>query len=422
MTNKEINTAKGKPKRVLMIAQSNYNYDARIIRFCDMLKNAEIGVDIICLRTDDQRKFESIENVNVYRVMRHFNQDTVLSYLLFSIIFVFRAMFKSVGLLFKNNYLIVHVHNMPDYLVFAAIFAKIKNIPVVLDIHDLVLELYQEKWANKNFKAIKKIIQFSEKLSNKFADHTITVSNECAERMIERGLQNDKITIIMNVPNRVHFPYYKSRVFSKASFNLIYHGTIAERYGLVHSIHSVALALPHIPVIKFYIVGKIDSEYGTHLKNLAINLGIQDHVIFQNSIHYNKLSEFFKEMDLGIITETTLEYSEFGIPTKAFEYVASGIPIIINDLKVSRSIFNEESVCFINYKNYNDIANKIIYLYNHPDRREKMAKSAYEDLLKVDYNIMNDRYLELIKNSLNSNFNGEFFNVQPNTNTSASHR
>lgn len=408
------------PKRVLMIAQSNYDYDARIIRFCDMLNKQNFAVDIICLRKPEQKKFEVIGNVNVFRIMKHFNQDTILSYILNSLLFLLSAALKSISLLLKNKYMVVHVHNMPDYLIFSAIFAKIKGIPVILDIHDLVPELFKEKWNVKANKLVLRTLTLSEKLSNQFADHTITVSDECSNRLKERGIKENKITVIMNVPNQEHFPFFYKRAFSKNSFNLIYHGTIAERYGLHHAINAIALTQPMIPVIKFFIVGKIDSEYADYLRRLSESKNISEIVIFKNSINYKDLSEFFKNMDLGIITETTLEYSEFGIPTKAFEYVATGLPIIINDLKITRSIFSEKSVCFIDYNNYKQIAEKILFLYNNPDKRKEMSLNAYSDLSKISYEKMSLKYINLLAD-MNNKLNRGKFNVQKNSYSGTTH-
>lgn len=419
MSNNKLNT--NSSKKVLMIAQSNFNYDARIIRFCDMLKLDGIDVDIICLRRPEQEKNDKIENVSVYRIMDHFNQDTIFSYTLNSFIFLFKALFKSIQLSKKRNYLFVHVHNMPDFLVFAAFYFKLKKTKIILDIHDLVVELFKEKWNNHNKKVIIKIIEFVEKISVRFADDVITVSNECAQRLQDRGLQKNKLKVIMNVPNLKHFPFYEEKKFDYNSFNVIYHGTIAERYGLHHAIQSIAYAAEFIPILKFYIVGNSKTEYGTQLKNLAKKFGVEDKIIFHEPIHYNQLSEFFKTMDLGLITETTIGYSEFGTPTKAFEYAASGIPIIINDLSVNRSVFSNESVVFIDYSDYKHIAEKIVYLYNNPSIRFQMAQNAFKDLLKVSYEKMRERYRYFF-NGFTYKENGDNLNVQSNTYTGSTYR
>ena len=46
----------------------------------------------------------------------------------------------------RRPYDLVHVHNMPDFLVFTAWFPKLTGAKVILDIHDIVPEFYASKF------------------------------------------------------------------------------------------------------------------------------------------------------------------------------------------------------------------------------------------------------------------------------------
>jgi len=47
---------------------------------------------------------------------------------------------------FSTRYQLIHVHSVPDFLVFAAIVPKLLGTPVVLDIHDVLPEFYASKF------------------------------------------------------------------------------------------------------------------------------------------------------------------------------------------------------------------------------------------------------------------------------------
>ncbi len=96
---------------------------------------------------------------------------------------------------------------MPDYLVFAALYPKIKKVPVLLDIHDLTVELFKEKWSDRKFKLFKPLLIFTERISCNFADHIITVTNECIDKLVKRGIKREKISLIMNAPDDQLFTY-----------------------------------------------------------------------------------------------------------------------------------------------------------------------------------------------------------------------
>lgn len=389
--------------RVLMIAQSFYDYDARILRQTSALIDNGNNVDIICLGNGNYSKQESINNVNVYRIMRKFPQEKIFIYVLFSIIFLFKAMYKSLILMLKNKYDIVQIHNMPDYLVFASLFYKLKGTPIILDIHDLTVELFKEKWGKKNFNLIKTLLIFVEKISTKYADNIITVSDQCGLKLQERGVPKEKLTIVMNVADSSKFHYYKERKFEVINRNLrlIYHGTIAERYGLHKGIKALPAVVKQIPGTIFNIYGNVNSEYGKLLKELVADLSLKDVVVFNDTVPYEEVYKYINSSDLGIIMSQNASYAQFGIPTKTFEYASLGLPFIIYDLKSFRNVYREESVYYVDYKDISQMSNAIINLCKNPEMRNKMSVNAYADIQKVSSEVMKQRYLNLI-NSLNN--------------------
>ena len=46
----------------------------------------------------------------------------------------------------KEKYDLIHVHSVPDFEVFAALFAKLGGAKVILDIHDIMPEFYVSKF------------------------------------------------------------------------------------------------------------------------------------------------------------------------------------------------------------------------------------------------------------------------------------
>ena len=46
-----------------------------------------------------------------------------------------------------RSYQLVHVNNMPDFLVLSAWLPRLLGVPVIHDVHDLMPELYAEKFA-----------------------------------------------------------------------------------------------------------------------------------------------------------------------------------------------------------------------------------------------------------------------------------
>src|SRR6185312_5722639 len=135
------------PIPVLMIAYTNYATDGRVIREAEAAVDAGFAVDFLCLRTARDPAEEMIRGVRVI----HLNQSRyrgkglaryVLSYLQFFL----RCFWKSTILFLRERYRVIHVNNMPDFLVFCTILPKLFGARIVLDIHDPMPNTFASKF------------------------------------------------------------------------------------------------------------------------------------------------------------------------------------------------------------------------------------------------------------------------------------
>ncbi len=391
-------------KKVLMIAQSIYDFDPRIIRFTNALIEQNFQVEIICLRYEYQSKFDIVNGVKVHRIMKVFSQNKISSYLYHSLIFTFKAFLKCTSLTAgKNKPDFIHVHNMPDYLVFTTLIPKLRKVPVILDMHDLTLELFKEKWSERRFNKVKFLLKFVERLSCNYVDHVITVTKECVDLLINRGLDPAKVSLIMNSAEEGVFCYdgNETNGHKKFHYKIVYHGTIAKRFGLHFFINSIPDIIKVIPQVEFHMYGALNDSYADELHALIKKLNLEKNVIFKKPIPYNEVHRMFKSYDLGIVTYELTEYMNLALPTKACEYASSGLPFIISELISVKTIFRRESVLYIDPENPKMISDIVINFYRHPEIGDKLSRNAYEDVSKISWSEMKQRYLKLINEKFN---------------------
>src|SRR5262249_59496544 len=148
----------------------------------------------------------------------------------------------------RRRYRVIHVHNLPDFLVFAAAIPKLRGVPVILDLHDLMPEFYRGRFEG-NGSGLGWAIRLQERLSRRFADHVITVSEQWRTALVGRGVPEGKCSVVMNVADeRVFAP--RPSAASSSEFRLLYHGTVAYRYGLDLALEAVAKVRAEIPEIR----------------------------------------------------------------------------------------------------------------------------------------------------------------------------
>ncbi len=386
-----------------MVALAIYPGDPRIRRQAEALEAKGYEVDILCRSVQDQKKVEKFGKVTAYRIMSAPKKENMIGYVVYSTVFLILAFFKLQSLAPQRKYMLIQAHNMPDYLVFAGIIQKMMGTPLVLDIHDLTVELFEEKWPSEKHKFLKSIVKFGEKISCKAANKVITVSETCKQRLISRGVPSDKITLVLNSANEEVFQY-SDRDFRKltSGVKLLYHGTMAHRFGIHYAVEAMKEISEKIPGSVLILYGRYEAGYKEYLEKIVSDLNISDAVELRGIIGREQIPEIINNADIGIIPYPTTDYMNLALPTKAFEYISSGLPVVISRLYDFSMLFPDESVQYIDDVTPKDLADAVIHLSLNPEIRKKQSELALTKLNGISGDIMKSRYLNLI-----ASFNGK---------------
>src|SRR5438045_5383667 len=135
-----------------MVAHSYYEYDNRIIRYAESLVERGDEVDVIALSHGNARpKQEVIRGVNVFRVQqRRGGEKSKWTYLIQLIRFMIVSSVALTRRHLANRYDLIHVHNIPDFLIMAAWFPKLTGARLTLDVHDSTPQRYVCKFKSSD--------------------------------------------------------------------------------------------------------------------------------------------------------------------------------------------------------------------------------------------------------------------------------
>ena len=113
-------------RKICMLAYSGYEGDNRIRRYAETLAKRGDQVDVISLsEVGSGGQDGEINGVAVYRVQKRIhNERSKWTYARRLIEFLVRSSILLTRLEKQNRYDVIHVHNMPDFLVFAAWYPK----------------------------------------------------------------------------------------------------------------------------------------------------------------------------------------------------------------------------------------------------------------------------------------------------------
>jgi len=389
-----------------MITISSYPHDPRIRREVEELEKNGYEIDIISISFENQKKIEKYGNITAYRVAEYLpGREEMVQYLVYSFLYMIKSFFKLQQLHKKRKYSLIQIHNMPDYLIFVAFIQKLLKVPLILDIHDLTLELFEEKWPGLKYKFIKRIIKKIEKISCSFADHIITVTEGCKEKLVQRGISPDKITLILNTANIKMFKFSTRSEYQIINKNakLIYHGTVAKRFGIHLIIDAMKFVIEKIPGSVVNIYGRYDSNYKIYLNERIDVLGLSENVKLNGVLDRDEVPDVIRNSDIGVVPYLNNPYMHLALPTKACEFAAIGIPIVSTYLHTMALTFGSDSISFVNSENPEEFAARIIELCLNPELRKLRVDEAYQDVSEISWEVMGKRYTELINRLTNYN-------------------
>jgi glycosyltransferase involved in cell wall biosynthesis len=322
---------------------------------------------------------------------------TILSWCWFSLL----AAIIVTRLHLKHHYDVVHVHNIPDFLVFSALIPRLLGAKVILHVQDVCPELMTAKSKGCARNIVMYLTTWQERISIAFAHHVITVGRPFEDLLLQRGVPKEKLSIVLNSADPKIFPPSRRQSIHLDPYQetrpliLMYHGTLADRNGLDIAIRALALALPVAPYLRLEIKGR--GEHLPTLKDLVEELGISDHVHFSRPCKLEELVDFVVHGEVGIIPYRSNGFMDLVLPTKAYEYAWMHRPMIVSDTPAIRSMFRSESVILCDPSKPECFAKAIIDLYQHPEKRACMVANAAEDYVAYQWENMAECYRQLLR-------------------------
>src|SRR3989338_969931 len=313
--------------RIAMVVYAHYSRDARVRRYAESLAQKKHQVEIICLHENYQPADKNIRLIMFPLGRRRINLPWY--FLEYAFFFIYAFFFLTWRSLFRK-YTFIHVHNMPDVLVFTALIPKLSGSRNILDMHDPMPELLMTKYRLKRENWLVQMVLFLEKLCFAFADKIITAHSEFKKIFLSRNsAPSEKIEVINNFPDQKLFKYQK-RPDSLSSFNLMYMGTIDERFNLEIALEAIPSLIKRIPDLRLIIIPKIENEgsYYRHLLNRINKLKIYKYIIIKKPLSLEAISKEIHKADIGLTLVKKNLFTERILPLKLTEFLACGIPVL----------------------------------------------------------------------------------------------
>jgi glycosyltransferase involved in cell wall biosynthesis len=381
--------------RVCMLTYSFYEYDARVQQYANALRRRGDTVDVIALRREGRPKFEMVDGVNVYRIQQRVRDERApLTYILRILRFFFHSALMISRRHIANPYQLIHVHSVPDFLVFAALIPKLCRVPVILDIHDILPEFYSSKFNAPPDSLAFKLLLLIEGASGRFANHVIIANHLWHERLLSRSVRAGKCTPIRNYPDPLRF-VVRPNGRSDGKFLVMYPGTLNSHQGVDIAIKAFAKIRNQLSNVEFHIYGEGPAK--PRLVALAAELGLNGSIMFKDFVPTGQIAKLMADADLAVVPKRAS--SSFGTEaasTKVFEFLSLGVPVIVSRTKIDSFYFSDSTVKFFESENVDDLARCMLELVHNQVLRSQFAKNGLEYARQNSWDLKQQEYLRLV--------------------------
>jgi glycosyltransferase involved in cell wall biosynthesis len=391
-------------KKILMLLNAPYPPDIRVKKEVDALTGAGFEIALICHAKENFPEEEKQGSLTIYRIHAGGNKyiltfwDILLALKVPHFIFMRKAreLFK------KENFIAIHVHDLPLCLT-ALKLKKHKPIAVVGDFH----ENYPDAITNWLARAKNPILKLKNKLfmgySRWFAiekevcsnvDIVIAVVDEMKERLsINHGIEHKKIAVVTNSEeknfrNQVLDP----SVYSQwpTSFKLTYTGGIDSDRGLETAIRGMAL-LSEYPEIQFFIIGGGKASYIEELKNIVQELNTNN-THFLGYKPFDKIFSYMNFADVNVIPHRMNNHTDNTVPHKLFQGMMTQKPVLVSSCKpLKRVIETTQAGLVFEADNPKDFAQQVMKFHTNPELILTLGMNGYKATVEGNLNWDFDR-------------------------------
>ena len=364
-------------------------------------------VEIICLGDEKEARRETLGGIDILRIPIKHRRGGKLSYAYQYSAFILITASILAWRSLKRSYDLVYIHNMPDILVLSSLVPKALGAKVILDQHDPMPELMMTIFNLDERSVGVRFLSLLEKWSIAVVDLVITVNLACKKIFSARCCSAEKIGVVMNSPDGEIFPFRAAQSYpspnpaSSQRFVVMYHGSLVERNGLDLAVDALARARKSVPAAELRIYGR-QTPFLDKVMSDARDRGLADCVHYLGPRRLEELVEDIESCDVGVIPNQRNAFTDINTPTRIFEYLVLGKPVIAPRTPGIQDYFDPDSLFFFDAGNAESLAEMIVSVYTHRNRAAETAARGQQVYLAHTWREEKQTLLNLVSRLLTS--------------------
>ena len=279
---------------------------------------------------------------------------------------------------------LLHAHS-PSLTGLAALpVARKHRIPLVYEIRAFWEDAVVDQGRSQEGDLRYRLTRRSETRVLQHADHAFPICDGLRQDILERGIPEQRLTVIPNGVNPANFlpeaekiAAIRQRFQLENRFCLGFFGSFFHFEGIPLLIEAVDRLKQQIPEILLLLVG--DGEEAGLAAEMVQQRGLSSHVILPGRMPHSEISACYHAVDAMVYARSSSRITELVTPLKPLEAMASGTPVIASAVGGHQELIQDgQTGLLFEPGNPEDLCNKLRQLYMNQGLRETLRLSGID--------------------------------------------
>lgn len=301
----------------------------------------------------------------------------------------------------------VVVGTSPQFFTVCAawVVSAMKRVPFIFELRDLWPESIKAVGAMKEGRTLEALERLEMFLYRK-ASQIVSVTRSFKEILTRRGIEPDKISVVTNGIDLSRFkhlpkdPELVEKYDLEGRFVTGYIGT----HGMAHALETVLEAAQRIAQtdngdrFRFILLG--DGAKKASLRARAAEMELEN-VIFIDSVPKQEVVRYWSLLDVSIIHLKNTELFTTVIPSKLFESMGMGIPLLHGVAGESAEIVTSEGAGLVfQPEDAEDLCHQLRRLASEPELYDRLQAQGLEAAKGYDRKVLAEKMLTILEQAV----------------------
>ncbi|OQW68925.1 MAG: group 1 glycosyl transferase [Proteobacteria bacterium ST_bin12] len=218
-------------------------------------------------------------------------------------------------------------------------------------------------------------------------DHVFVQSQNMLEMLALQGVNPQRMTPVpmgVDLESALQKPIPAENPLLIGKRVLVYLGTLDRVRKIEILFDMLCIVLEHVPNTLLVLAGDTeDEEHRTWLKNQAEKIGVSQHVLWTGWLPMAEAWRYVAAAEIGLSPIPRGYLLDMSSPTKAVEYMALGIPVVMNDNPDQVFVAQESGAAKCTPLDAKHFATAVLSLFNDDSLKQIMHEKGIAYVNKV---------------------------------------